>query len=343
MKRVAIVGAGRIFNKHFQALKLLNKNFKIVGVFDKIHTINLKSSMFCKTPVFKNIHELIKKTNPDIISILVESGRHLEVCKDIISKHAIKNFIIEKPLDVSTKKIINFNKFIKNKKINFFTVKQNRFNNAVIKAKEIIDKKLIGDLFMISASCKWRRDQSYYNLSKWRGKRKLDGGVLMNQAIHHVDLLIYLAGDIINVSGYGDTRFIKMESENIAVASLKFKNGCIGTIEATTATAPRDFEGSITIMGSKGIIKIGGFASNKLEHVSNTSGIKLNLEKFSSNIGSVYGHGHVGFYKYVNSYLQGSIKKNVFDVSHAIKSVHVVESIVKSFKTKNKIALKRLI
>jgi len=343
MRKVVIVGAGRIFTKHYEALKLLSKNFKIVGVFDKKKSINLKSSKLCKTPLFQNVHDLIKKTNPDIISILVESGRHLEVCKNIISKHAVKNFIIEKPLDVSAKKILNFNKFIKNKNINIFTVKQNRFNKAVIKAKEIIEKKLIGDLFMISASCKWRRDQSYYNLSKWRGKRNLDGGVLMNQAIHHIDLLIYFAGDIINVSGYGDTRFIKMESENIAVASLKFKNGCIGTIEATTATAPRDYEGSITIMGSKGMIKIGGFASNKLEHVSNQSGIKLNLEKFSSNIGSVYGHGHVEFYKYVNSYLQGSIKKNQFDIPYAIKSVQVVESIVKSFTTRNKIVLKKFI
>lgn len=334
MKKVGIIGAGRIFSKHFEAIRSLNKNFKIVGIFDKKKKRNLKASNLCKTPVFKNIDELIKTTKPDIIVILVESGKHLEVCKQVILNSSIKNFIIEKPLDVSSKKIINFKYFIKRKNINIFTVKQNRFNKAVVKAKDIIEKKLIGDLFMISASCKWKRDQSYYNQDKWRGKRNLDGGVLMNQAIHHVDLLIYLAGDIKSLVGFGDTRFIKMQSENIAVASLKFKNGCLGVIEATTATSPSDYEGSITIMGSKGIIKIGGFASNKIVYFKNELKTKLDLSKFQNDINNVYGEGHEKFYKYVSSFLDKKIKVNSFDVASALKSVKVIEKIVLSFDTK---------
>jgi UDP-N-acetyl-2-amino-2-deoxyglucuronate dehydrogenase len=334
MKRVGIIGAGRIFTKHFEAIRSLNKNFKIVGIFDKKKNRNLKASNLCKTPVFKNIDELIKTTKPDIITILVESGKHLEVCKKVILNSNIKNFVIEKPLDVSSKKIINFKNFVSRKNINIFTVKQNRFNKAVVKAKDIIKKKLIGNLFMISASCKWRRDQNYYNLDKWRGKRNLDGGVLMNQAIHHIDLLIHLAGDIKSVVGFGDTKFIKMQSENIAVASLKFKNGCLGTIEATTATSPSDYEGSITIMGSKGIIKIGGFASNKILFFENEHKTKIDLIKFQNNISSVYGEGHKKFYENINLFLNNKIKNNDFDISSSLKSVKVVEKIVMSFKTK---------
>lgn len=343
MFKIAIIGTGRIFQKHYKSLVSLNKKFRIVGIFDKQEDRNLKSSKLCNVPNFKNYHDLLDNTQPDIVAILVESGNHLKICKDIISKHQIKNFIIEKPLDVSTHKILKFSKFIKNKKINIFTVKQNRFNKAVVKAKELIDKNLIGSIFMISASCKWKRDQSYYNQASWRGKRKLDGGVLMNQAIHHIDLLIHLAGDIDNVVGYGDTRYIKIQSENIAVAALRFKNKSLGVLEATTATAPKDYEGSLTIMGSKGTIRIGGFASNNLEYFSNTLGTKVDLDKFSSKIGSVYGDGHLSFYKYVDKYLNNKITKNQFDIAQSIKSVQVVESIVKSFKSKNKIFLKKLI
>lgn len=341
MKKIAIIGTGRIFAKHFESIKLLKNKFNLVGVFDKNTIRNKKSSFQCKTKEYKSYDELIKNTGPDIVSILVESGNHLKICKDIIKKHGIKNFIIEKPLDVSSKKIIAFNSFIKNKNINIFTVKQNRFNKAVVKAKELVEKNSIGQIFMISATCKWKRDQNYYNQDYWRGKRILDGGVLMNQAIHHIDLIIYLAGDIKSVAGFGCTRFVKMESENIAVASLQFKNGCVGTIEATTATSPRDYEGSITILGSKGIIKIGGFASNSLEHFSNIYNKKINLKKYFSKINNVYGRGHLSFYRYVSDFLNRKIKKNMFSVKDALKSVQVAESIVKSFSSKKKIEIKK--
>ena len=279
---------------------------------------------------------MINSSKPDIIVILVESGNHLKICKKIILKHKIKNFIIEKPLDVSVEKIKKFKKFINRKNINIFTVKQNRFNKAIVKAKKIINQDLIGGIFMISASCKWKRDQQYYNLDNWRGTKKLDGGVLMNQAIHHIDLLVHLVGDIKSVMGYGNTKFVKMESENIAVAVLKFKSGCLGVVEATTASSPEDFEGSITIMGSKGTMKIGGFASNKLEFLKNKSNTKIDLNKYSNQIENVYGHGHLEFYRFIKFFLKNKNrnKKNPFDINSSIKSVQVVESIYSSFKTK---------
>jgi predicted dehydrogenase len=334
MKKIAILGTGRIFSKHFESIKLLKKKFNLVGVFDKNPIRNKSSANLCKLQEFKNYNDLLRNTNPDIVCILTESGNHLKLCKDIITKYNIKNFIIEKPLDTSVKKILNFKNFIKGKKINIFTVKQNRFNKAILKTKDLIDKKLLGEIFMVSASCKWRRDQKYYDQDNWRGKRNLDGGVLMNQAIHHVDLLIHLIGDVESVGGYGDTRFVKLQSENIAVANLRFKNGCLGSIEATTATAPSDYEGSITIMGSKGTMKIGGFASNEIVYFSNFKKTKLNKKRYFTNINNVYGKGHLKFYKYVQLFLDKKIKKNQFDIENAMKSVKVVEKIVSSFKSK---------
>jgi len=334
MYKLAIIGCGRIFQRHYQAVSKLKKLYKIVGVFDTNLQRNIQAHKLCKTDLFKNIDDLIIWTNPDIVSILVESGNHLKVCKYIVKNHNIKNFIIEKPLDISVIKIKKFNSFVKNKKINIFTVKQNRFNKSVVKAKELIAKKLLGDIFMISASCKWKRGQSYYNQDEWRGKRNMDGGVLMNQAIHHIDLLIYLAGDIESVIGYGDTRFINIECENIAVAVLKSKNGCLGTIEATTATSPKDYEGSITIMGSKGTLKIGGFASNKITYFANEFETKINLSHYNTKIDNVYGEGHVKFYEYVGMFLNKKITNNIFDIKNATKSVEVTEKIILSFKSK---------
>ena len=334
MKKIAIIGAGRIFTKHFESIKLLKKKFNLVGVFDINPIRNKSSAKLCKLQEFNNYNDLLRNTNPDIVSILTESGNHLKLCKDIITKYNIKNFIIEKPLDTTIKKILKFENFIKGKKINIFTVKQNRFNKAILKAKDLIDKKLLGEIFMVSASCKWRRDQKYYDQDNWRGKRNLDGGVLMNQAIHHVDLLIHLIGDVESVVGYGDTKFVKLQSENIAVANLRFKNGCLGSIEATTATAPSDYEGSITIMGSEGTLKIGGFASNEIAYFSNFKKTKLNKKRYFTNINNVYGKGHLKFYEYVQLFMDKKIKKNQLDIENAIKSVKVVEKIVSSFKSK---------
>ena len=125
-----------------------------------------------------------------------------------------------------------------------------------------------------------------------------------------------------------------MQSENLAVATLRFKNRCLGVIEATTATAPKDFEGSLTIMGSEGTIKIGGFASNKIDYFENYKNKKLNKKQYLTNIKNVYGQGHREFYKFIHLFLDKKIKRNIFDIDSSIKSVKIVEKIILSFKSK---------
>ena len=141
--KIAIIGCGRIFHKHYNSIKKQSNNYELVGAFD----IDIKKNEgICKKysiEKFNSVGELIKKKKPNLISILNESGKHIDTCKEIISKYKIRNFIIEKPLDVSVKKIIDFKDFIKNKKVNIFTVKQNRFNKAIVKAKYLISKNKI--------------------------------------------------------------------------------------------------------------------------------------------------------------------------------------------------------
>ena len=331
--KVAIVGCGRIFFKHQESIKILKTKYDLIGVFDLNKKKNVKACKLANCQYFDDLDDLIKNNKPDLVTILTESGKHIDVCKKIYNKYKITKFIIEKPIDILVNKINKFKKFIIKNKIYIYTVKQNRFNKAVVKTKQLIDSNKIGKIFMISASCKWRREQAYYNQDYWRGTRKYDGGVLMNQAIHHIDLLIYLCGDVDSVIGYGATRFVKIESENIAVASIKFKNNALGVLEATTATSPNDYEGSITIMGSKGTLKISGFASNKISYFENVNNEKIDFSKYEDDIKNIYGKGHLKFYEYVYKSITQN-KKNIFSIDSSIKSVEVVEKIVKSFKTK---------
>lgn len=144
-----------------------------------------------------------------------------------------------------------------------FVVKQNRFNIPVLKLREALEKGRFGKLVMGTVRVRWCRPQSYYDMDSWRGTWALDGGVLTNQASHHVDLLEWMMGDVDSVYAASSTALANIEVEDTAIAVLKFRSGALGCIEATTATRPRDLEGSISILGEKGSVEIGGLQSTR--------------------------------------------------------------------------------
>jgi predicted dehydrogenase len=331
MYSVGIVGAGRIFKKHYEALNKLSKYFKLIAVCDKKITHQIKSISKKKNIFFYDMTEMVKKCKPDIIVILTESGNHIKHYLQL--EKLAKNFIIEKPLGLFSKdikKIISSKKKFKN---NIFVVKQNRFNPPVIKLKNSILKKQLGKVFMSTSRVRWKRDQNYYNLASWRGTRNLDGGVIGNQASHHLDALIWLNGKVQEVFAHGIKALAKIESEDTIIANLKFKNGSIGVLEATTATRPIDIEGSLSVLGSKGIVEISGFAMNKIK-IWKTS--KKIFRKFKENyeIKNVYGNGHLEFYKNVYYNLKGK-DNDVIKFEDAVHVSKVIESINISIK-KNK-------
>ena len=332
-KKLAIIGCGRISKKHFQVLKNYNNNFfSIVAFCDNDNRKNPNVLLKSNIPFFSDIHEMSKSVKIDIFVILTPSGSHLDIAIDLLKYN--KDFIIEKPIDLKINKVQKFIKLTKNKKINTFIVKQNRFNLPIVKLKKLLDMNGLGKIFLATIRMRWCRDQKYYDLDKWRKTNKMDGGVLTNQAIHHIDMLQWLNGQVISAKSYTKSPNVKIETNDTVIGILKFKNNSLGIIEATNATRPNDLEGSISLLGEKGSVEIGGFAMNKIItwNVNNFSYLKK-YKKFNENPKDVYGYGHVSFYKFIENFYNKKTN-NFLSPQEALKSLKIAIALNKAAKIK---------
>ena len=341
--RIFIIGCGRILQKHLDSIKILSNKLKIVGISDiqvsKLNDIGKK----IYTKKFVDYKEGIKKTNPDIVSILTPSGNHAQQIIDVLKLK--KNVIVEKPMCLKIsdgKKILNLAK--KNKK-RVFVVMQNKFNLPVLKLRKDIEKSKFGNIFHSSVIVRWMRSQKYYDNDIWRGTWRLDGGVISNQASHHLDLLRTIMGEPVSVFAKSNNHLAKIECEDTALIIFKFKKNKSAIMEATTAMRPKNIEGSISVLGTRGSAKIGGFALNKFEYYNLSK--EIDLSKYQTNPKNVYGFGHVKFYKHVLASLKNG-KSSEFEAKEALKTVKLINAIYKSIETnkeiylKDKIASKRL-
>ena len=323
-----IIGCGRIFTKHYEIFeKKLFKNVNLTAICDKTK-IKLNKINNQKIKKYTDYEKMINDSNIQNIIILTESGNHFRIAKKCLL--AKKNIIVEKPFCLKLKDAYELIKISRKVKRKIFVVMQNRFNEPVKISKKFLEKKKLGKLVSLAIRVRWFRDQSYYNLDKWRGSWLYDGGALTNQGIHHIDLLQFFGGAIDYVSCYSSKRLSKIESEDTAVGILKFRNGAIGTLEVTTGARPKDLEGSISILGEKGTIEIGGFAANKIKtwlFLNNKDNIRY--RQYFENPKNVYGFGHKKFYQQVINSLNG--KKN-FAVTgeESLKSLHILHALYES-------------
>lgn len=275
--KYAIVGWGSISDIHAQAL-IEAENSVLTAVYTS--SIEKKEQITEKydVQVFNDYKELLK-TDIDVVSICTPSGTHLEFGK--LAAEAGKHVVVEKPIEVSIEKGKKLIEICKDNRVKLGLIFQNRYLKSVIKIKSIIDEGLLGKIFHVSAYIKWFRTQDYYNSGNWRGTFNLDGGgATMNQAIHTVDLLLHLIGDVEKVAALtGTFTHVGIEVEDSSVAVLKFKNGAIGTIEASTAiqpAQPRCIEihgekGTIILEGDEEKIKIEGYENNNTPQKSDSS------------------------------------------------------------------------
>jgi len=331
--KVAIIGCGRIAARHCELIG----NKHIDGLeLEAVCDINEKKAKFFSekysVPYYLNYIEMMKSMlhQIDIAVVLTESGNH--------AKHVIelsqfkKNIVVEKPMALTLSDANNMINACKDNDIHLFVVKQNRFNLPVLKTREAFELGRFGNLFMGTIRVRWCRPQSYYDQDAWRGTWKLDGGVVTNQASHHVDLLQWFMGDVKSVFAKTIKAAANIEAEDTCVAILKFQNGAIGVIEATTAIRPLDTEGSISLLGSEGFVEISGFAVNELRHwnfkniIDEDKDIK---EKFSSNPPNVYGFGHKQFY---DDLIHSLVNKKIPSVTgkEGIKSLEIIQAIYES-------------
>lgn len=334
MLKFALIGCGRIAQRHSEILaSKLIENTELVAVCDlNISKAEIIGKRF-NIPFFDDMHKMIKSVDIDVIVILTESGNHAKNVLELV--HYGKHFIVEKPMALSLSDADLMIKECDLAGVKLFIVKQNRFNLPVMKLKEAMEQGRFGKLVLGTIRVRWCREQSYYDQAPWRGTWALDGGVLSNQASHHLDLLEWIMGDVESVFGLGNTALVNIEAEDTAVVALRFKNGALGVIEATTATRPVDLEGSISVLGEKGVVEIAGFAVNEMKtwkFSEQKQGDKEVFSDFSVNPPNVYGFGHQAYYENaVNSILHG--KQHLVDGLEGRKSLELINAIYESIES----------
>ena len=337
MIRFALIGCGAIANKHVVALNRL-KNAKVVGAFDVDSKTAIAFGEKYYIPTFSSIEEMVNKTEPDVFNILTPSGLHAENLLELI--HYGKHFIVEKPLALHLNHVDQIIEKCDIQGLKVFVVQQNRFNPPIKKLKEAIDKGRFGKLVLGTIRVRWRRDQAYYDQKSWRGTWKYDGGVFTNQASHYIDILIWLMGEVESVIAKGSTRLVDIEAEDTGVAILKFKNGALGVLEATTATRPKDLEGSISVLGEKGSVEVSGFSMNELktwnfeEPDEMDSGI---WDKFSK-VPNEFAWNHTQFFENVIDSLSHK-RRGLIDGLEGRKSVEMINAIYESIETGKEVTL----
>lgn len=312
MYKVALAGCGRISKNHIDSiLKLKEEGIaELVACCDiipeRVQAASQKIGKDCG--VYTDYSEMLKETDADLISICTPSGLH--PYQAIEAAKAGKNILSEKPqgccLDACDKAIEAAEKA----GVKYMVVKQNRFNPSIQLLRKAFEKGRFGKTYMILANVLWTRPQDYYDMAKWRGTYELDGGCLSNQASHYVDLVQWFGGDFIDVSAQHSTQKIKMEAEDTISVAIKFAAGAIGNINATVLTYPKNLEGSLTVLGEKGTVRVGGFALNKIEHWEFADEDPMDEEARRADTAppSVYGFGHLPYYRHVFDVLDGKVQ-----------------------------------
>jgi len=341
MLKFALVGCGRIAKRHSELLG----NSQISGacltaVCDLVEDKAQKIGQQFSIPFFTDMHEMMQKVNVDVVVVLTESGMHAEhvVALAPYGKH----IVVEKPMALTLDDADAMICACGQAGGKLFVVKQNRFNVPVVKARQALEAGRFGKLTMGTVRVRWCRPQSYYDQAAWRGTWSMDGGVLANQASHHVDMLEWMMGDVVSVFAMGTTALAKIEAEDTAVVILRFKNGALGAIEATTATRPNDLEGSLSILGEGGTVEIAGFAVNEMKvwnFVKPEAGDDDVMKKYSVNPPNVYGFGHQAYYEHVVYGILNNTQ-HIVDGLVGRKSLELISAIYESMETGREVPLR---
>ena len=341
MLNYGLVGCGRIAVRHAELLGSGQIAGATLGAVcdvkgDRAREIGEKYGV----PYFSDMHEMMSNGGIDVVSVLTESGNH---ARDVIELAPYgKHLLVEKPMALTLGDADRMIKACDAHDVRLFIVKQNRFNVPVQKLREAIEAERFGKIILGTVRVRWCRPQAYYDQDAWRGTWAFDGGVLTNQASHHVDLLEWMLGDVETVFAKSTTALADIEVEDTAVVLLRFRSGALGVIEATTATRPKDLEGSISILGEKGSVEIGGFAVNEMktwnfadEHPEDEDV----LTNYSVNPPDVYGFGHKAYYEHVQRCLTEE-GPHLVDGLEGRKSLELISAIYESIETGKEVALR---
>ncbi len=349
--KIALIGCGRISERHLDAIKFHQKSVQVNAICDldnsRLQYVekNLRDNIYEKYKVkkFNSFEKLInevknKKLVIDLVILLTPSGLHSTQTIDAANLGI--NVCTEKPMATNWEDGIKMVNSCSKNKVKLYVVKQNRFNKTLKLLKRQLTLGRFGKLALITVNVFWQRPQEYYDSNNWRGTKKLDGGALMNQASHYVDLLDWLVGPLHKLSASTATLGRTIEVEDTAVLNLEWKNGALGTMAVTMLTYPNNIEGSITILGEKGSAKIGGKAVNDIEiwDFKEKSDLDKEIKDASYHTTSVYGFGHRPYYKNMIDDLNG-LDSEICSGEDGLKSLEILIASYKSAKQKSFIYL----
>ena len=329
--RMVLVGCGRISRNHSEAIARID-GLELVGVCDVIADRARAAGEAANVPWFTSVEELLEQMPSDAVVIATPSGLHPQ--HGILAARAGRHVITEKPMAISLHAADALVQACDEAGVRLFVVKQNRLNPPIQLLKRAIDKGRFGRLYMANCTVRWTRPQEYYDQAPWRGTWEFDGGAFMNQASHYVDLIQWLVGPVESVMAKTATLARNIEAEDTGAAILRFRSGALGVLEVTMLTYPRNLEGSITLLGEKGSVRIGGTAVNRVEHwefADYDDDDKL-VDTAAPNPPTVYGFGHEGYYRNVLAVLRGEAQPDT-DGRSGRKSLELILGIYESART----------
>ena len=320
---IAVVGCGRIAKNHFGSIQKYPNDFKLTAVCDSDSGALQHAVDEYKVPGYSSLTDMLESEELDVVAICTPSGVHPDQTVEIA--HAGVHVISEKPMATRWNDGVRMVKACDNAGVQLFIVKQNRRNTTLQLLKRAVEEKRFGKIYMVNLNVFWTRPQEYYDQAKWRGTWELDGGAFMNQASHYVDLVDWLIGPVDKIQAMMGTLERDIEVEDTGVLNIKWRNGAMGSMNITMLTYPKNFEGSITILGEKGTVRIGGLAVNEIQHweFADEQDYDKNIKEANYATTSVYGFGHPLYYKNVIDVFRG-IAEPETDGREGLKSLEVL-------------------
>ena len=321
--RVAIVGCGRISKNHFGSIEAHADELELVSVCDVDRSVLKAHKEKYQVNGYQHLEEMLENEQLDLISICTPSGTHPEQVV-LAAQHGV-HVMTEKPMATRWRDGVRMVKACDDAKVRLFVVKQNRRNSTLQLLKRAMEEGRFGRVYMVHMNVFWTRPQVYYDQAKWRGTWELDGGAFMNQASHYVDLLEWVIGPIDSIQAMTSTSARNIEVEDTGVLNVRWRNGALGSMAVTMLTYPKNLEGSITILGKKGSVRIGGVAVNEIQHWEFEDKKDYDEDVLAANYEttSVYGFGHPLYYKNVVDVLRGQAEPET-DGREGLKSLEVL-------------------
>ena len=340
----AIIGCGRISPKHIEAVINNYPDAKLIAVSDLVLERMGQAIAFYQSYIGDNnleaeVHhirkyqlyqELLNDQEIDIVLIATESGYHARITIDVLN--AGKHVIVEKPMALTTRDAEQMISLAREKGLKLAVCHQNRFNPTIQKLREALAAGRFGKLVHAVASIRWNRSQAYFNMDNWHGTLELDGGILMNQCIHNIDILRWMMGDIDRLYAESDTFLRDIETEDTAMGVIRFNNGAIGVIEGTVCVYPENLEETFNIFGEKGTVRVTGIALNNIidwKFADNSPDEESRMKNISYETETVYGYGHNLLFKDVIE----AIKKDREPLVNGVEGKKAIELILGIYKS----------